>query len=67
MLVLSRKTGEEIIIGDNIKLIVSRISGNRVTLGVTAPEGVRILRGELPPNDNQAENAKPQDTLFAVM
>ncbi|MCH5377347.1 MAG: carbon storage regulator [Planctomycetes bacterium] len=47
MLVLSRKSGEEIIIGDNIRLVVSRISGNRVTLGIAAPNDVHITRGEL--------------------
>jgi carbon storage regulator len=49
MLVLSRKAGEEIIIGDNIKIVVSRISGNRVTLGVDAPNSLHIIRGELEP------------------
>ena len=47
MLVLSRKVGEEIIIGDNIKVVVNRISGNRVTIGVAAPSDVHIVRGEL--------------------
>ena len=47
MLVLTRKMGEEIVIGDNIKLIVNRIAGNRVTIGIKAPENVTILRGEL--------------------
>ena len=47
MLVLSRKPGQEIKIGDNITICVSRIAGNRVSIGVTAPEQVRIMRGEL--------------------
>ena len=49
MLVLSRKVGEEIVIGDNIKLVVSRVRGNRVTIGIDAPDNVRIVRGELEP------------------
>ena len=49
MLVLSRKAGEEILIGDNIRVVINRIAGNRVTIGVTAPEEVRIVRGELRP------------------
>ncbi len=47
MLVLSRKEGEKLIIGDNITLVVSRISGNRVTVGIEAPADVKIFRGEL--------------------
>ncbi len=47
MLVLSRKIGERIHIGNDIVLEVRRISGNRVTLAVEAPREMRILRGEL--------------------
>ncbi|MCE9548433.1 MAG: carbon storage regulator [Planctomycetia bacterium] len=49
MLVLSRKVGEKIQIGDNVTLIVTRIAGNRVTLGVSAPKNMRIVRTELKP------------------
>lgn len=49
MLVLSRKVGEKLQIGDGITVIVTRIAGNRVTLGVTAPQDVRIVRSELKP------------------
>jgi carbon storage regulator len=47
MLVLSRKTEERIHIGDNITIVVNQIKGNRVTIGIDAPSGVKILRGEL--------------------
>lgn len=47
MLVLSRKIGEKLVIGDNITVVVSKIAGNRVTLGIEAPGDVRIVRGEL--------------------
>jgi carbon storage regulator CsrA len=47
MLVLSRKVGERIHVGNDIVLEVRRISGNRVTIAVEAPRDVRILRGEL--------------------
>ncbi len=49
MLVLSRKEGEQLVIGDNITLVISRISGNRVTIGIEAPKEVRIVRSELTP------------------
>ena len=49
MLVLSRKVGQELVINGNIRITVSRISGSRVTLGISAPDEVRIVRGELAP------------------
>jgi carbon storage regulator CsrA len=51
MLVLSRKVGERIVIGDNITLVVKRVAGHRVTLGIEAPESVHVVRGELKPFD----------------
>ncbi len=47
MLVLSRKEGERIVIGDNITLVISKVSGNRVTIGIEAPRDVKVVRGEL--------------------
>jgi len=47
MLVLSRKIGEEIVIGDNIRLAVLAIRGNQVRLGFAAPASVPIRREEL--------------------
>ena len=51
MLVLSRKQNQSIVIGDNIKLQVLKITGNTVRIGVQAPNDVKILRGELAPYD----------------
>jgi carbon storage regulator CsrA len=47
MLVLSRKVGEQIVIGDNITIVVNKVAGNRISLGIQAPRDVRIVRGEL--------------------
>ena len=49
MLVLSRKVGERLVIGGNITVVISRVAGNRVTIGIEAPDDVRIVRGELQP------------------
>ena len=46
MLVLSRKLGEKIIIGDNIEVMVVGVCGNRVRLGIAAPTECRISRAE---------------------
>ena len=55
MLVLSRKVGERIHVGENITVEVRRIAGNRVTLAFEAPRNVRILRGELEPAAREFE------------
>lgn len=47
MLVLSRKVGQELVIGDNIRVVVSRVAGNRVSLGIQAPDSVHVIRAEL--------------------
>lgn len=47
MLVLSRKSGEKIHIGDDIAIEIRKVAGNRVSIGVLAPATKRILRGEL--------------------
>lgn len=47
MLVLSRKRGESLLIGDSIKIEIGRISGNQVRVCIEAPDGVRIVRAEL--------------------
>ena len=47
MLVLSRKEKQTILVGDNIEITICRVSGRRVTIGLSAPEDVTIRRGEL--------------------
>lgn len=47
MLVLSRKVGERIVIGDQIRVTVVRVNGGNVRLGIEAPQATSILREEL--------------------
>ncbi len=47
MLVLQRKLGEKLIIGDNITVSVVSIDGSRVKLAIEAPPEITILRNEL--------------------
>lgn len=47
MLVLSRKAGESIRVGDDIEIKVTAISGGRVRIGVAAPREQRIERAEV--------------------
>ena len=72
MLVLTRKTDEEILIGDDIKITLVRVKGNTVRLGIDAPREIRVVRGELqaceePKADQLSEHegpfAHPQEDL----
>lgn len=47
MLVLTRKVDEAILIGDDIKISVLSVDGERVSIGVDAPRSLRIFRNEL--------------------
>ena len=49
MLVLSRKLGEKIVIGDSIVLTVVKIDRNQIRLGIEAPPTVGIFREEISP------------------
>lgn len=54
MLVLARKPGTTIVINEEIVITIVKVEDNRVTVGVEAPREVKILRGELRPNDGAA-------------
>ena len=47
MLVLTRRSGESITIGDDIIVTVISASGGQVRLGITAPRSVQVLREEI--------------------
>ena len=47
MLVLTRKQGETILIGDDIKITVVAVNGDAVRIGIEAPKHIKILRAEL--------------------
>jgi len=47
MLVLSRKLGEAILIGDNIRIVVVDIDRGKIRLAIDAPNDIRIMREEL--------------------
>ena len=55
MLVLSRKVGERIWIGDEISITVVRITGGGVRLGIEAPSEMPVVREELKAKLEQAE------------
>lgn len=47
MLVLTRKAGDVVVIGDEIRIEVLSMKGGRVSLGITAPDNVGIQRLEI--------------------
>jgi carbon storage regulator len=50
MLVLSRKLGEKIVIGDNIVVTVVKIDRNQIRIGIEAPHEVPVYREEISPS-----------------
>jgi carbon storage regulator len=47
MLVLSRKEGESILVGSDIRITVLRVKGSSVRVGIEAPSHTGILRSEI--------------------
>ncbi len=47
MLVISRKAGEALLIGDQIKISIISLGGDKVAVGIDAPKDIRIIREEL--------------------
>lgn len=58
MLILTRRPGEAILIGDNIEILVKEIGRNHVRLGINAPKSVTIRRLETLENSDESP---PQD------
>jgi len=47
MLVLSRKVGETIWIGEDVEIVISEVKGEQVKIGIKAPRSIDVIRGEL--------------------
>lgn len=58
MLILSRKVGQELCIANEIVVAIKRIKGDRVTIGISAPAIVKVLRGELKLHEPLVTHAK---------
>ena len=63
MLVLSRKLGERIIIGDGITVSIVRINGNRIQLGIEAPLTVSIKREEIRSRDSLSTESVAAESI----
>ena len=61
MLVLSRKIGERILIGDNIAVTVVRISQGIVRIGIEAPRDMSVVREEVVVHTDEKSPEKPAE------
>ena len=70
MLVITRKNGEGLRIGDNVHITVVETSKDRVKIGIEAPPDVRIIRNELFDTERfniQAAVHKPAADLLSII
>ena len=61
MLVLTRREGESLKIGDDIIVTVTKVRNEQVRVGITAPSGVAVFREEIASDNDQADE-KPADS-----
>ncbi|MEF9951645.1 MAG: carbon storage regulator [Clostridium sp.] len=66
MLVLKRKIGESLIIGDNIEINIEEIAGGYVKLSIEAPKNMKIVRKELL-KEIEEENIESIKNLDSIM
>jgi carbon storage regulator len=59
MLILTRKAGEKVVIANGITVTVVAVAGNKVRVGIDAPDQVRILRAELAGRQGEPLDADP--------
>ena len=65
MLVLTRKPGEQIVVGDNIRITVVSIGPGRVKIGIVAPPHISVNRQEIY-EKIQLEHAEQSDVLASL-
>ena len=64
MLILTRKKGESVKIGDEIEIFITEVKGDKVRIGISAPENMKITRTELSLTvENNKEAADKVDLL----
>jgi carbon storage regulator len=59
MLILSRRVGQIINIGDDVTVTVLGFQGGQVRLGITAPKTIRVMRQEVIERDRLTKGTRP--------
>ncbi len=67
MLILTRRVGETLMIGDEVTVTVLGVKGNQIRLGVNAPREVAVHREEIYDRIKQEQNEQPLENSHAVM
>lgn len=62
MLILTRRIGETLIIGDDVNITVLGVKGNQVRLGINAPKDVSVHREEIYLRIQQEKEGSPTDS-----
>ncbi|UCC13349.1 MAG: carbon storage regulator CsrA [Gammaproteobacteria bacterium] len=61
MLILTRRVGESVVIGDEVAVTVLGVKGNQVRIGVTAPKDVAVHRQEIYERIKKEESGGPPE------
>jgi len=63
MLVISRRKGQRVSIGEEIELVVTEVHRSSVKLGIRAPRGLVVLRGEIRDSIEEANRSAAQSSV----
>jgi carbon storage regulator len=68
MLILRRRAGESILVGDDVEITIVETSAQKVVLGIVAPEQVKVLRKEirLAEEENRRAAVAPSEDIRAL-
>ena len=61
MLILTRKVGETLMIGEEVTVTVLGVKGNQVRIGVNAPKDIAVHREEIFTRIHDGQGSTPQD------